>query len=253
MRVRSFRSVLRARRCDRPCLACDPGRAAQPQAAHALACVLLLAALSFAPRPAPAQIYACISQDGVRVFSDSRCGPDAKVVPGVSTKGSRNSAAPRTPRPVKAPAELEALSLACDAGDMEACKEWALGGGPALLRDKERRAELECEAGSLAACEERYCRDGLTPDCRARVLRTAKLAGAAWYLRGEQRGRADGLVRYDIRCIPEGLPQPRDVAIVCSSIPGPDRCATEQASRRYSRLDQAAGAQCSTPAQADKR
>ena len=131
-----------------------------------------------------------VGEDGGRVFSDERCGPDAKVVSGITSKkrSTPTSSAPRPKRVAKPAEELKALSAQCDAGDMKACKEWTLGGGPNLLRQNERKAELECEAGSLVACEERYCKDRVDADCRARVLRTAKLAGEDWYLREEHRG-----------------------------------------------------------------
>jgi hypothetical protein len=134
------------------------------------------------------------------------------------------------------------LSRSCDAGDMKACKEWTLGGGPNLLKEKERKTELDCEAGSLTACEERYCRDGVDADCRTRVLRTARLAGENWYLREEVRGLSDGSARYHVRCVPEGAAA-RDVTIQCAQQAGPDRCSSAQ--RSFARLDQAAAQSCS--------
>ena len=104
-----------------------------------------------------AQIYECKGKDGSRVFSDKRCGPDAKVVV-ETTKPKRPPPKGTSAKPVKTrrtAAELEELTLQCDAGDMKACTAWTMGGGPEMLRDKERKNEVECEEGSLAACEER--------------------------------------------------------------------------------------------------
>ena len=214
------------------------------RALHAL--LLLLAGAAFAS-DARAQIYECVGEDGSRVFSDERCGPDAKVVTGVTSKKRPTAKAPSAPKPkkvVKAAGELEALSAQCDAGDMKACKEWTLSGGPALLKEKERQTEADCEGGSLAACEERYCQRGVSEDCRARVLRTAKLAGEEWYLREEVRGQPDGLARYHIRCVPPNA-KPRDITILCAALPGPNRCYLKDAQQGFARLDRAAGKHCS--------
>lgn len=192
-----------------------------------------------------AQIYECVGEDGSRVFSDERCGPDAKIVRGVTSKkrSTPPSQGASRPKPTSKPAaELEALSKQCDAGDMKACKEWTLGGGPQLLRDKERSSERECEAGSLSACEERYCKEGMSADCRSRVLRTAKLAGEDWYLREQESGPA-GRTVYRIRCVPEGAP-PHDVAISCASLAGPNRCVIGASEQGFSRLDRAAAKVC---------
>lgn len=207
--------------------------------------ILLSCALAFAlPFAAAAQIYECVGEDGSRVFSDERCGPDAKIVRGVTSK-KRSTTPQSAARPKPAPksaGELEALSEQCDAGDMKACKEWTLGGGPSLLREKERAAERECEAGSLSACEERYCKEGVTADCRARVLRTAKLAGEDWYLR-EQESGAEGRTSYLLRCVPEGAP-PRDATVSCASLAGPNRCVIGDSQQGFSRLDRAAAQVC---------
>jgi Domain of unknown function (DUF4124) len=210
-----------------------------------LAAGLFLASVCLTYSSARAQIYTCTAEDGTRVFSDERCGPDAKIVPGVTSKKrpAANAGAASSVRKVAKPAaQLEELSRLCDAGDMKACKEWTLGGGPNLLKEQERKAELDCEAGSLAACEERYCSDGVDSDCRARVLRTARLAGENWYLRQEEHGRSDGRTRYHIRCVPEGA-SARDITIECAQQASPDRCSRAQQS--FSRLDQAAAQSCS--------
>jgi hypothetical protein len=206
---------------------------------------LLLASAYLMQASARAQIYTCTAPDGSRVFSDEPCGPDAKVVPGITSKkkpAANAASGTKVRKVVKPPGELEELSKRCDAGDMKACKEWTLGGGPNLLKEKERKAELDCEAGSLVACEERYCRDGVDRDCRARVLRTARLAGENWYLRREENGRSDGRTRYHVRCVPEGG-SARDITIECAQQASPERCSS--ARRTFARLDQAAAQSCS--------
>lgn len=190
--------------------------------------LLLIAALLGCPA-VQAQVYTCVGEDGTRIYSSSKCGPDAKVVPGVGTRKRSGAAkSTSTPKAVQKPrdeAELDQLIKRCDTGDMKACSEWTLGGGPSLLREKERKSELECEAGSLAACEERYCRDGIDKDCRARVLRTARLAGETWYLREESYRPQEGFRRYDIRCLPQGERTVRDISVSCATQAGPDRCS----------------------------
>ncbi|HKS54348.1 MAG TPA: DUF4124 domain-containing protein [Steroidobacteraceae bacterium] len=224
---------------------------------HAPAWILLAASL-LAWTSSEAQIFECAGKDGSRVFSDKRCGPDAKVVqPKVKPKPAppqATSTSPKattskapTPKPVKTrkpPEELEQLSLQCNGGDMKACTDWTMGGGPELLRDQERKAEQECEAGSLAACEERYCREGIDADCRARVQRTARLAGDTWYLRDETRDSATGITKYLVRCIPEGARESRDVLLSCSSEAGPNRCYLADPQHGFPRLAPAAAAQC---------
>jgi hypothetical protein len=170
--------------------------------------------LAFAP--AQAQVYTCTAADGTRIFSDERCGPDAKLVPGFETKRApARSATPRPARSQKSAEELAELNQQCAAGQSKACTEWSLGGGPNLLREQEKRAEQSCEGGSLIACEQRYCRDGIDAECRARVLATAKVAGESWYLR-EQRTLADGATHYDIRCLTQGANAGRDVGLTCT-------------------------------------
>lgn len=209
---------------------------------------ILLAGALLAFWNAEAQIYTCTAEDGTRVFSDKRCGKDARVVPGIATT-KRSSAAANASAKAKAEpktaAQLEELIELCNAGDMKACTAWTLGGGPNHLREKERRAQLACEGGSLRDCEERYCKDGVGTECRTHVLQTAKLSGAAWYLRGEDQRQADDPARYSIRCIPEGVSGARDVTIVCSAAAGPNRCSGTQARQGFARLDQAAASICS--------
>jgi hypothetical protein len=214
---------------------------------HAPAWILLAAAL-LACTGSEAQIFECAGKDGSRVFSDKRCGPDARVVqPKVRPKPAPSQATSASPKPVKTrkpPEELEQLSLQCNGGDMKACTDWTMGGGPELLRDQERKAEQECEAGSLAACEERYCREGIDADCRARVQRTARLAGDTWYLRDETRDSATGITKYLVRCIPEGARESRDVLLSCSSEANPNRCYLADPQHGFPRLAPAAAAQC---------
>jgi hypothetical protein len=213
---------------------------------RALTWIVFVASL-LAGAGSEAQIYECAGKDGSRVFSDKRCGPDAKVVQSIS-KPKRTPPKATAAKPVKTrkgAAELEQLTAQCDAGDMKACTEWTMGGGPELLRDQEHKAELDCEAGSLAACEQRYCREGIDADCRARVQRTARLAGDSWYLRDETREPGSGLTKYLVRCIPEGARDSVDVLVTCSGEAGPNRCYLADPQRGFPRLAPAAAAQCS--------
>jgi hypothetical protein len=208
---------------------------------------ILFAAALLACASSHAQIYECTGKDGSRVFSDKRCGPDAKVVPSIG-KPKRPPPKGTSAKPVKtrrSAAELEQLTLQCDAGDMKACTEWTMGGGPELLRDQEHKAELECEAGSLPACEQRYCREGINADCRARVQRTARLAGDTWYLRDETRDPGAGLTKYLVRCTPEGVRESLDILVTCSSEAGPNRCYLADPQQGFPRLAPAASAHCS--------
>lgn len=195
-----------------------------------------------------AQIYTCKGKDGSRVFSDEKCGPDAQLVKGDYSKPKRPPPKGTSAKPVKTrrPAsELEQLMLECDGGDMKACSAWTMGGGPELLRDRERKSEQECEEGSLAACEERYCREGIDEDCRVRVQRTARLAGETWYMRSETRDAEAGITKYLVRCIPPGALQANDVLVTCSSEAGPNRCYFADPQRGFPRLAAAALNQCS--------
>lgn len=213
---------------------------------RASAWILFTAAL-LAWTGSEAQIYECAGEDGSRVFSDKRCGPDAKVVQGIG-KPKRPPPKGLSAKPVKTrktAAELEQLTLQCDAGDMQACTAWTMGGGPELLRDQERKGEVDCEAGSLAACEERYCREGISADCRARVQRTARLAGDTWYLRDETRDSGSGLTKYLVRCIPEGVRESLDILVTCSNEAGPNRCYLADPQHGFARLAQAAASNCS--------
>lgn len=193
-----------------------------------------------------AQIYECAGKDGSRVFSDKRCGPDAKVVQ--SSKPKRPPPKGTSAKPVKtrkSTAELEQLTAQCDAGDVKACTDWTMGGGPELLRDQERKGEQECEAGSLAACEQRYCRENIDADCRARVQRTARLAGDTWYLRAESREAGSPVTKYLVRCIPEGASESLDIVLTCSGEAGPNRCYLADPQKGFPRLGPAATAHCS--------
>lgn len=194
-----------------------------------------------------AQIYECAAKDGSRVFSDKRCGPDAKIVQQAS-KPKRPPPKGTSAKPVKtrrSAAELEELTAQCDAGDMKACTAWTMGGGPETLRDRERKSEQECDAGSLVACEERYCREGIDADCRARVQRTARLAGDTWYLRSEVRDASQGSTQYLARCIPQSGREIRDFVVTCSSAAGPSRCALADSQSGFPRLAAAAASYCS--------
>jgi len=218
---------------------------------HAPAWILLAAAL-LVSASSEAQIYTCKGKDGSRVFSDKRCGPDAELVKQDYSKPKRPPPKGTSAKPVKtrrSAEELEQLTAACDAGDMKACTAWTMGGGPELLRDTERKNEQECEARSLTACEERYCRERIDADCRARVQRTARMAGDTWYLRDEKRDTSSGMTSYLVRCIPEGAAKPNDVMVTCSAEAGPNRCYVADPQHGFARLAQAAAAQCSRPAE----
>lgn len=208
--------------------------------------IFIVVSLLFAS--AHAQIYMCRAADGTRVFSDERCGPDAKVVPGIDNRKRvpvKSTSAVKPATPPKTGAELDALLKLCDSGDVASCNAWTRGGGPAQLKEKERQTQMACDAGSLSACEERYCRDGAGPQCRMQVLKTAKLAGASWYLRDAGKRLADESTRYDVRCIWEGVRETRDVTVTCAANAGPQRCADAASGRAFERLDTAASSYCS--------
>ena len=218
---------------------------------RAPACILFSIALLVCAS-SEAQIYTCKGKDGSRVFSDKRCGPDAELVKQDYAKPKRPPPKGTSAKPVKtrrSAAELEQLTEACDAGDMKACTDWTMGGGPEMLRDTERKNEQECEAGSLGACEERYCRERIDADCRSRVQRTARMAGETWYLRDETRDTDSGITKYLVRCIPEGALKSRDILLTCSSEAGPNRCYLSDPQRGFPRLAQAAAGNCSRPAE----
>ena len=209
---------------------------------------ILLAAALLVSAGSEAQIYTCKGKDGSRVFSDKRCGPDAELVKQDYSKPKRPPPKGTSAKPVKtrrSAEELEQLTAACDAGDMKACSEWTMGGGPEMLRDTERKNEQDCEAGSLAACEQRYCREHIDADCRSRVQRTARMAGDTWYLRDETRDASSGITKYVVRCIPEGAPKPNDIMVTCSREAGPSRCYLADPQHGFARLAQAAAGECS--------
>jgi hypothetical protein len=196
-----------------------------------------------------AQIYTCNAPDGSRVFSDKRCGEDAQVVPGTSRskKASSSTGTQSKPKlaPVAKPAgELDELLQRCDGGEVASCNAWTLGGGPNLLRQREEQAELDCEGGSLSACEERYCREGMDDDCRARVLRTARMAGETWYLREERYDPDAGRTAYDVRCFQSGSRKTRDITLMCSALAGANRCYQSDPQQGFGRLDKAAAKYC---------
>ena len=207
----------------------------------------LIIGLPFVCAGAEAQIYRCTSSDGTPVFSDERCGPDAKVVPGITSRKRPAPAAAtgnKAPAPEpKSPQELQQLLDRCNAGDNAACTTWTKGGGPNQLRKEEQQHQAACEAGSLPDCEKRYCQDGMSEECRRRVFETAKLSGESWYLR-EQRAQANGATLYSVRCALAGSAQIRDVAVTCSPVAGPERCSSTSSAQAFPRLDQAAQASC---------
>lgn len=204
---------------------------------------LLLIGFALLCQQAHAQIYTCTAPDGSRVFSDEKCGPDAKIVKGIDTR-KRPAKTQSAPVPPKSPAELEKLLAACNSGEESACMTWTKGGGPNQLRAKERELAATCESGSLAACEERYCRDGATDECRRRVMDLATVSGGTWYLRYQQKPAANGPTAYSVRCIREGSRIVRDVMIACAATAGPERCRSSQVQQAFPRLDAAASSMC---------
>lgn len=202
------------------------------------------AALYVITAQASAQIYTCTAEDGTRIFSDEKCGPDAKIVPGITTKKRvKEKAASKPQRAARSPEELDRLLRECNAGEMKACKEWTHGGGPNHLRELEERAELACKGGSVMDCEQRYCADGVTAECRHRVLSAAKITGETWYLR-EQSPLPRGGVAYQIRCLVEGTRAIRALSVECEGPAGPRRCVSE-GGQQFARFDQAAASVCS--------
>lgn len=197
---------------------------------------------------AHAQIYTCRAADGTRIFSDERCGPDAKVVPGIESRSRPAAKSGPATKQVAVPrstAELDQLLQQCDKGHVPSCNAWTRGGGPGHLKEQERQTQLACEGGLLSACEERYCSDGAGPQCRARVLQTAKLAGETWYLREEGKRQTDDSMRYNVRCIWDGVRSTRDVAVTCAAKAGPQRCSDGKQPEAFERLDAAASSYCS--------
>jgi hypothetical protein len=194
-----------------------------------------------------AQIYTCVGKDGTRIFSDERCGPDAKVVPNIATSskpGAKSSATPRPKVEPKSLSELEALLKQCNDGDLNACNTWTKAGGPSSLKEKERKAEQACENGSLADCEYRYCNGGVSDECRTHVLQAAKVAGDNWYLRDNAVPQADGSTRYNVRCVQQGVRMIRDVAVICAAKAGPSKCMAMGAASGHPQLNLAASTLC---------
>jgi Domain of unknown function (DUF4124) len=211
----------------------------------------LLVGLLLLPSALCAQIYTCRGADGSVVFSDEKCGPDAKPVKGFeNTKTNKKKkstkaaeAKPKSVTPARPPEELAALLKQCDAGDAQACNTWTVSGGPNALREEEHQHELACEAGSLADCETRYCKEGANENCRQSVLRTAQLSGDNWYLRSIGVRALDGAQTFDVRCIRKDVKDVRDVTIACSANPR-RRCTAAKATDTFDGLREAAGSYC---------
>jgi hypothetical protein len=207
---------------------------------------LLLMSLLCCGVTAQAQIYSCEGPNGTRVFSDQKCGTDAKQVQGIATKKrATNRAAKAAKTPPKSAAELQDLMAQCKTGDVKACTVWTHGGGPNDLREQERHAQVACDEGSLQACEVRYCSDGATEECRTRVMQSAKVSGDTWYLRENAQQQDDGSILYKVRCVLKDVIEIRDTTIACSIDPGPQRCRTAKSQASFARLDLAAAGFCS--------
>ena len=207
--------------------------------------IALITLMACAP-PIGAQIYTCTASDGTRVFSDKRCGSDAKVVKGFETsrRPAAKSKAPAVKVEPKSPEELQMLLERCNEGDEAACMTWSKGGGPKQLRALEKQQETSCEGGSLSACEERYCRDGVTDECRSRVKALATLSGESWYLRFQQKLAADAPAVYSVRCLSTRSREIRDVIVSCAPTAGPNRCQAGGSDQAFARLDAAASSYC---------
>jgi len=115
---------------------------------------------------AMAQIYTCRAADGSRVFSDERCGADAKVVPGVDpakrpapkdkSKGKAQSK-DQSKDSAKPQASITAKGLAQSASPSGAATAKATP--PKPLPTLKSAAELDelleqCDAGKVAACND---------------------------------------------------------------------------------------------------
>ena len=190
-----------------------------------------------------AQIYACSAPDGTRVYSDQKCGTDAKQVQGITTK--KRAPAKVEKVPPKSTEELQELMKLCKTGDIKACTAWTRGGGPNSLREGERKAELACEGGSLLDCEIRYCSDGASEECRLRVLESAKFSGDTWYLREEAQLLDDGATAYKVRCILKDVMVTSDTTVTCAAQMSPNRCHAAKPEEGFARLDLAASSYCS--------
>lgn len=202
--------------------------------------------------PVQAQIYSCEGSNGARVFSDQKCGADAKAVQGIATKkkSPTNGAAKAVKTPPKSAAELQDLMKQCKTGDVKACTIWTHGGGPNDLREQERQAQIACDGGELHACEIRYCSDGATDECRTRVMQSAKVSGDTWYLREDAQQQDDGSILYKVRCVLKDVIEIRDTTIACSIDPGPQRCRNGNSQAAFARLDLAASGFCSVDSRA---
>jgi hypothetical protein len=206
----------------------------------------LIIAAMLASATAYAQVYSCTAEDGTRIFSDKRCGADAKLVKDIATKRPATKAKSTSVQVApKSAEELQSLLERCNAGDGSACMTWTKGGGPKQLRALEKEQELSCEAGSLTACEQRYCRDGATADCRERVRALATVSGANWYLRFQHKRAADAPAVYAIRCLGADSRQIHDITVSCAPNAGPQRCQSGTQSGGFPKLDVAAAAACS--------
>ncbi|MFL6550960.1 MAG: hypothetical protein ACJ8OJ_19875 [Povalibacter sp.] len=194
--------------------------------------------------PALAQIYSCTASDGSRVFSDKRCGPDAKLVKDIGTKKRIAPKASVTPVATKSSEELQLLLKRCNEGDEAACMTWSKGGGPKQLRALEKEQEASCDGGSLSACEQRYCRDGASDECKSRVKSLATVSGESWYLRFQKKLAADGPAIYSVRCLGAQTRDLRDFTVSCAAVAGPSRCQASETPQAFPRLDAAASNYC---------
>jgi hypothetical protein len=210
-----------------------------------LVCALISAV--FAASAVNAQIYTCTGPDGTRIFSDKKCGKDAKPVKGFEKTNSNSTrkSAPKAKTAVepKSPEELAFLLQRCNSGDQKSCMTWTMSGGPAALRDAERKAEMACEAGSLVDCEERFCKEGATEKCRQSVLRTAEVTGETWYLRNTRERELGGALLHDVRCLLKDQTKMRDGVVTCVN-ESPHFCYVRNPEQRFADLSSTASAYC---------
>jgi len=127
--------------------------------------------IAFGPgTDAMAQIYTCRAADGSRVFSDERCGTDAKVVPGVDkakraaakdkSKGKAQSAnQPKDPPKDSAKPQAKTTAKGVEPSALPAATTAAKAAPPKpppMLKSAAELDELleQCDAGKVAACND---------------------------------------------------------------------------------------------------
>ena len=200
--------------------------------------ITLQAASLLSLQTAAAAIYTCTAKDGSRIFSDEKCGPDAKLVGGITTE---------TP-PTEPPETIDTLSGNAE-GITHFSPQTAQSCSSSTDECNNRGARVitgkaACANGSLPDCEEQYCRNGITGECRRHILNVAQISGDEWYLRQQGPVQSDGAIKYYVRCFGEDQREIRDLTITCSAITGPNRCYSNTPQSGFARLDLAASKYC---------